>query len=190
MQCRSPGFNPWVGTIPWRKERLPTPVFWPGEFHGLYSPWGHEDLDTTEWLLLTHSLTHSLHFGLFCRTMRATWNIFKVEINHLSLIIHVNHISSTNIMENFLSTFSFSTSTQQFFVETHSLSLYNSNKHPCGPMGLSMLPARPPPLSEHKEPKWSLPGPLWLVQVWPCEPRPPTEDLSRTLVRVAGKRLL
>ena len=26
--------------IPWRRERLPTPVFWPGEFHGLYTPWG------------------------------------------------------------------------------------------------------------------------------------------------------
>ena len=24
-------FNPWVGKIPWRRERLPTPVFWPGE---------------------------------------------------------------------------------------------------------------------------------------------------------------
>ena len=29
----------WVGKIPWRRERLPTPVFWPREFHGLYSPW-------------------------------------------------------------------------------------------------------------------------------------------------------
>ena len=29
--------------IPWRRERLPTPVFWPGEFHGLYSPWGHKE---------------------------------------------------------------------------------------------------------------------------------------------------
>ena len=28
----------WVGKIPWRRERLPTPVFWPGEFHGLYRP--------------------------------------------------------------------------------------------------------------------------------------------------------
>ena len=28
------GFDPWVGKIPWRRERLPTPVFWPGEFHG------------------------------------------------------------------------------------------------------------------------------------------------------------
>ena len=24
--------------IPWRRERLPAPVFWPGEFHGLCSP--------------------------------------------------------------------------------------------------------------------------------------------------------
>ena len=25
----------WVGKIPWRREWLPTPVFWPVEFHGL-----------------------------------------------------------------------------------------------------------------------------------------------------------
>jgi len=30
-------FDLWVGKIPWRRERLHTPVFWPGEFHGLYS---------------------------------------------------------------------------------------------------------------------------------------------------------
>ena len=34
------GFDSWVGKIPWRKEWLPTPVFWPREFHGLYSLWG------------------------------------------------------------------------------------------------------------------------------------------------------
>ena len=27
------------GKVPWRREQLPTPVFWPGEFHGLYRPW-------------------------------------------------------------------------------------------------------------------------------------------------------
>ena len=48
-----PGFNPWVGKIPWRRERVTTPVFWPGEFHRL-SPWGHKELDTTE--------RFSLHF--------------------------------------------------------------------------------------------------------------------------------
>ena len=34
--------------MPWRRDRLPTPVFWPGEVHGLYSSWGHEESDTTE----------------------------------------------------------------------------------------------------------------------------------------------
>ena len=35
LQCGRPGFDPWVGKIPWRMEWLPTTVFWPGEFHGL-----------------------------------------------------------------------------------------------------------------------------------------------------------
>ena len=48
LQCGRPGFTPWVGKIPWRREGLPTPVFWPGEFHGLYSPPGRRELDTTE----------------------------------------------------------------------------------------------------------------------------------------------
>ena len=30
------GFDPWVGKIPRRRKRLPTPVFGPGEFLGLY----------------------------------------------------------------------------------------------------------------------------------------------------------
>ena len=30
-RCR---FNPWVGKIPWRRARQPTPVFLSGEFHG------------------------------------------------------------------------------------------------------------------------------------------------------------
>ena len=38
---------------PWRRERLPAPGFWPGEFHGLYSPWGHKEPDVTEQLLLS-----------------------------------------------------------------------------------------------------------------------------------------
>ena len=36
--------DPWAGKILWRRERLPTPVFWPGEFHGLGSPWGHKEI--------------------------------------------------------------------------------------------------------------------------------------------------
>ena len=52
-----PEFDPRAGKIPCRRERLPPPVFWPGEFHGLYSPWGHKEWDTTEWLSLSLSFT-------------------------------------------------------------------------------------------------------------------------------------
>ena len=43
----------WVGKIPWRRERQPTPALLPGESHGqrslaAYSPWGHKESDTTE----------------------------------------------------------------------------------------------------------------------------------------------
>ena len=48
LQCGRPRLDPWVGKIPWRRERLPSPVFWPEEFHGVYSPWGRKELDTTE----------------------------------------------------------------------------------------------------------------------------------------------
>ena len=57
MQER-PGFDPWVEKIPWRREQQPTPVFWPGEFHGErnlagYSPWGRRESDTTKCLPLS-----------------------------------------------------------------------------------------------------------------------------------------
>ena len=39
---------PGSGRFPWRRERLPTPVFRPGEFHGLRSPWDCKESDTTE----------------------------------------------------------------------------------------------------------------------------------------------
>ena len=49
------GSIPGLGRSPGEgKGWLPTPIFWPGELHGLYSPWGRKELDTTECL--------SLHF--------------------------------------------------------------------------------------------------------------------------------
>ena len=49
------GFKSWVRKIPWKRERLSSPEFLPGETHGQrslagYSLWSHKDLDTTEWL--------------------------------------------------------------------------------------------------------------------------------------------
>ena len=54
----------WVRSLAWEdpleRERLPTPIFWPGEFRGLYSPWGRKESDTTERLSL--SLSHVRHW--------------------------------------------------------------------------------------------------------------------------------
>ena len=53
---QGPQFKSWVRKIPWRRDRLPTLVFWPGEFHRLYvcrSPWGGKESDTTEQLSLS-----------------------------------------------------------------------------------------------------------------------------------------
>ena len=47
----------WVQSLgckdPWKRERLSSPVFWPGELHGLYSSWGCKKSDMTEWLSLS-----------------------------------------------------------------------------------------------------------------------------------------
>ena len=52
LQCGRPGFDPWVGKIPWRRKWQSTPVLLPGKSHGLvgYSPWGSKDSDRTEQL--------------------------------------------------------------------------------------------------------------------------------------------
>ena len=42
------GSMPRLGRSPGEGIRLPTPVFWPGEFRGLFSPWGCKESDTTE----------------------------------------------------------------------------------------------------------------------------------------------
>ena len=41
LQCGRPGFNPWVGKIPWRRKWQPTPVLLPGKFHGRRSMVGY-----------------------------------------------------------------------------------------------------------------------------------------------------
>ena len=52
LQCKRRRFDPWVGRFPWRREKLPTPVFLPGESHGQsmvgYGPWGGKESDVTE----------------------------------------------------------------------------------------------------------------------------------------------
>ena len=66
----------------WKREWLPTLVFWPGEYHGLFSPWGHKELTQL-----------SLHFT-YC-ILQLTLVVFTVWICQFFSILNkdanVNH---------------------------------------------------------------------------------------------------
>ena len=93
LQCRRPGFDPWVRKSPWRRERLPTPVFLLGVFHWQgslvgYSAWGHRGLDMTEWLMLLLSLSAfdisidtSLRRGIYLHHVQSTNETIKVILH-------------------------------------------------------------------------------------------------------------
>ena len=110
LQCSRPGFDPWVGKIPCRRERLPTPVFGPGEFHGLqfmgsqrvrhdwttftlswsgefrwlYSPWGCKELDMTERLSLSNfsrSLWFSISYVVYYPLWVNYWVCCELRLN-------------------------------------------------------------------------------------------------------------
>ena len=82
-----------VWKFPWRREWLPTPVFLPGEFHGQrslasYSPWGFKDLDTTEWLTLSHYFIATMQEGWCGQSKTLPPTIFSVypQILHASTV--------------------------------------------------------------------------------------------------------
>ena len=70
LQCGRPGFDLWVGKIPWKRKRQPTSVLLPGKSHGQrslagYSPWGHKESDTTEWLHIIVNSQTVIHESCF-----------------------------------------------------------------------------------------------------------------------------
>ena len=95
LQCRRPGFDPWVREISWRKW-LPTPVFLLGKFHRQrsqvsYSPWGHRESDKTERLTHTninmfiftwsHNISH--YTNLFAQESAFFLNFQSIHFNDL-----------------------------------------------------------------------------------------------------------
>ena len=95
LQCGRPGFNPWVGKIPWRRAWQPTPVLLPGESHGQrilvgHSPWGHKESDTTERLSTPHEVSKCCWKNCF---NRLAW--CKVATNLQSVKNLVQYLQST-----------------------------------------------------------------------------------------------
>ena len=83
--------HPWVGKIPWRRKRQPTPVFLPGKSHGQRSlvgssPGGCKELDMTE-LASTHNnlllfscpFYHPLEKAMAPHSSTLTWEISWTE---------------------------------------------------------------------------------------------------------------
>ena len=66
-----PGFDPWIGKIPWRRERLLIPVYWPGEFlsyivHRVTKSQTHwETFTITSWMVTKDYKNHDL-LNLLC----------------------------------------------------------------------------------------------------------------------------
>ena len=96
-QCRRPGFDPWVGKIPWRMAWLPTAVFLPGESHGWrslagYSPQGCKESCTTERLTLSFSWTRRRSPAPHLRQPRAvSLKVRRVPPTYLELPRGLNH---------------------------------------------------------------------------------------------------
>ena len=51
-----PGFDPWIGKIPWRRTRQPIPVFLPGESSWTEEPGGLQFHFSQGWLWIYASL--------------------------------------------------------------------------------------------------------------------------------------
>ena len=57
----------WVQSLDWKdpleKGTATYSIIWPGEFHGLYSPWCHKESDTTEQLSLSLSYSYNTYIA-------------------------------------------------------------------------------------------------------------------------------
>ena len=91
LQCGRPEFDPWVGKIPWRRAGQLTPVFLSGESHGQrslagYSPWGHKELDTTEWLSTAQHSYKVIFINWKDNQDQAEWSSLKLSALYVCAI--------------------------------------------------------------------------------------------------------
>ena len=91
------GSIPRLGRSPGEGKGYPF-VFWPGEFHGLYSPWGCKEWGMTKRASLNHPSntlrigTNQSCFGLNHTKQHPTTLDYKIS-NFICLNLNVSHIS-------------------------------------------------------------------------------------------------
>ena len=88
LQCRTPGFDPPVGKIPWRRKWQPTLVLLPGEFHGQRSLAGYSPQDCRE----SHT-TEQLHFSFVNRVIADVISWEEVTLEKGRPLTHYDWIS-------------------------------------------------------------------------------------------------
>ena len=99
LQRGRPGFDPWVGKIPWRRAWQPTPVFLSGESHGQrslvgYSPWGRKESDTTD--RLTQNSVHlQVNFSLFSGLEMLPLHLYDISIIYMGNVWNRNQVSQS-----------------------------------------------------------------------------------------------
>ena len=85
MQCRRPGFDPWVGIMPWSRAWQPTPIFLPGE-----SPWAEESGQLqfmgSQRVRHNHAIKHTAQKA----STEINYFVFKINIKLTSTIYWKN----------------------------------------------------------------------------------------------------
>ena len=90
-------------TYDWRRKWQPTPVFLPGESHGLRSlagcsPWGRKESDTTERQAVTYDIDH---LCIFCGEVSGYFAWFLFGFSKSSLCIWTLVLYLTCVLQKF-----------------------------------------------------------------------------------------
>ena len=116
--CNAAGLTAWVRSLGWEdlleRERLPTPVVWLGEFHGLHSPWGRKELDTTERLSL--SLCRFVNKFYETKFLESLLNILIIVINRRAHHLRRNSSPVLCVIIGFISDHMSSPSCLQYLI--------------------------------------------------------------------------
>ena len=79
------GSIPGLGRSPGEVGLYPTPVFWPGEFHGLYSPWGSQKIG------------HDWATSTFRKLLRTSAEYFNHSLEVLRYFVRVGRLLLSKI---------------------------------------------------------------------------------------------
>ena len=85
--CNAGGLGsiPGLGRFPWRRERLPTPVFWPGEFHGVAkSQTRLSDFHFTHTQEMDQTAPRHIRLKLLCSS-KCSLSLWFSDKNHFSV---------------------------------------------------------------------------------------------------------